>query len=102
MPTHASESPLPPPARDSDAGMHWPCLLTALAIMIGITLYPPLLADAQGKAEHGLASVLFLAMSAGFVRGVGFVPHLRIWRGLFSPVCCALALVLALLLKLGG
>ena len=43
--------------------------------MVGGTLYPPLMADAAGRADHGLAMALFWAMSAGFVRGVGFVPR---------------------------
>lgn len=110
MPTRTTE-PLRRRQRDTDtngaadnaengAGMHWPCLLIALAIMFGITLYPPLLANANGKADHGLASLLFLAMSSGFVRGVGFVPHAHIWRSLFSVAACYAALALALLLAL--
>jgi predicted membrane protein len=73
----------------------------ALAIMVGGTLYPPLLADAAGKADHGLALALFWAMSAGFVRGVGFVPRLWVWRSLFSGWGCVVALLLAGALRLG-
>ena len=50
-----------------------PSLAVGLLIMVGGTLYPPLMADAAGKADHNLAMALFWAMSAGFVRGVGFV-----------------------------
>jgi cyd operon protein YbgT len=71
-----------------------------LAIMVGGTLYPPLMADAAGKAEHGLAMALFWAMSAGFVRGVGFVPQRLVWRVLFSGWSCTAALALAMVLKL--
>jgi len=80
--------------------MQLPALAVALAIMVGGTLYPPLMADAAGRADHHLAMALFWAMSAGFVRGVGFVPRLWIWRWLFSGWACAAALALALVLKL--
>jgi predicted membrane protein len=43
---------------------------------------------------------LFWAMSAGFIRGVGFVPRARVWRWLFSGWACAAALALAAALKL--
>lgn len=78
-------------------GMHWPCLLTGIAIMLGITVYPPLLTDSNGKADHGLATLLLLAMSAGFVRGVGFIPHAAIPRWLFSGWSCLALLTLAAL-----
>jgi predicted membrane protein len=78
----------------------WPGLAVALVIMVAGTLYPPLMADAAGKADHNLAMALFWAMSAGFVRGVGFVPRLWVWRALFSGWACAAALLLAAVLKL--
>jgi predicted membrane protein len=79
--------------------LQWPSLATALAIMLAGTLYPPLLANAAGQADHGLASLWLLAMSAGFVRGVGFVPRFVLWRLLFSGWTCALALLAALALR---
>ena len=83
------------------ASVHLPALLTALGLMLAGTLYPPLLTDAAGHADHRLASLLMWAMSAGFVRGVGFVPHHWLWRALFSVPTMLLALGAALLLKLG-
>lgn len=80
--------------------IQWPSLAVALLIMVAGTLYPPLMADATGKADHNLAMALFWAMSAGFVRGVGFVPRRWIWRALFSGWACAAALLLATALKL--
>lgn len=80
--------------------MHLPSLTAALAIMVAGTLYPPLMADAAGQADHSLAMALLWAMSAGFVRGVGFVPRLWVWRTLFSGWSCTAALLLAALLKL--
>lgn len=80
--------------------IQWPSLTVALLIMVGGTLYPPLMADAAGQADHDLAMALFWAMSAGFVRGVGFVPRRRIWRAIFSGWACAGTLLLAVMLKL--
>lgn len=89
------------PARGADAapGLHLPALAVALLIMLVGTLYPPLLMDASGQAHHGLASAVFWAMSAGFVRGLGFVPRWPLWRWLFSGWACVAALALALLLR---
>lgn len=84
-----------PPSR-----VHLPSLTVALLIMVGGTVYPPLMADAVGRADHTLATALFWAMSAGFIRGVGFVPHWWVWRWLFSGWACAAALLLAIVLKL--
>lgn len=75
--------------------MHLPCLAVGLAIMVAGTVYPLVLANAAGRADHGLALLLFWAMSAGFIRGVGFVPRARVWRWLFSGWACLLALWLA-------
>jgi predicted membrane protein len=71
-----------------------------MVIMVAGTLYPPLMADATGRADHHLAMALFWAMSAGFVRGVGFVPQRLVWRLLFSGWACSAALALAGALKL--
>lgn len=90
----------PAPIERSAPRTQWPSLAAALAIMIGGTLYPPLMADATGAADHGLAMLLFWAMSAGFVRGVGFVPRVAPWRWLFSGPACAAALALAAAYKL--
>lgn len=80
--------------------VHGPSLAIALLVMVAGTLYPPLMANAAGHADHGLAMALFWAMSAGFVRGVGFVPRFVLWRWLFSGWACALALGMALAVKL--
>lgn len=72
--------------------MHLPSLAVGLAIMVGGTVYPLMMAKASGRADHGLALLLFWAMSAGFVRGVGFVPRSRVWRWSFSGWACAAAL----------
>jgi predicted membrane protein len=79
--------------------LHALSLLIAVAIMLACTLYPPLMAAPDGKADHGLAMALFTAMSVAFVRGVGFVPRARVWRWLFSGWTCFVALALAGWLK---
>jgi predicted membrane protein len=82
--------------------VHLPSLLAALAIMLVGSVYPLLFADAAGKADHGLAMALFWAMSAGLVRGVGFVPRWGVWRWLFSGWACAAGLLLATWLRWGA
>lgn len=79
--------------------MHFPCLMAGLAIMLVGTVYPPVMSNAAGHADHGLASALFMAMAAGFVRGVGFVPRHWAWRVLFSGWACLAALLAAAWLK---
>lgn len=84
-------------------GLHWPSLLAGIVLMLAGTAYPLLFARPDGHADHGLAMLLFWAMSAGFVRGVGFIPAHRVWRVLFSGWACLGALGLAALgLSLGA
>ncbi len=72
-------------------------LLVALLLMSTLTVLPGLLADANGHADHPAALLMFWSMSAGFVRGVGFIPRLPALRWLLSGPACALALGTALL-----
>lgn len=72
-------------------------LAAAVAIMVAVTLRPQLLADSTSGADHWAATALFWAMSAGFVTGVGFRPHARPWRLLFSGSACLLGIGLAML-----
>lgn len=82
------------------SAIQWPSLATGLAIMFGGTLYPALMMDAAGRPDYRVALLLFLAMSAGLVRGVGFVPRGRLWAWLFSGWTCAGAVAAAAWLKL--
>lgn len=77
------------------SAIHWPCLLAAVLMMLAGTAYPLLFARIDGHADHRLALLFFWAMSAGFVRGVGFIPRHWPWRQLLSGRACALALLLA-------
>ena len=90
-----------PVASPAPTKLHGPSLGVALLIMVAGTLYPPFMANPAGQADHTLATALFWAMAAGFVRGVGFVPRWWGWRWLFSGWACASALGWALFVKLG-
>lgn len=90
---------LPGKAETTPSRMHPQSLAIAVLIMLAGTVYPPLMTNAAGQADHWLSMAVFWAMSAGFVRGVGFVPHALAWRYLFSGWACAAALALAVFLK---
>lgn len=77
---------------EASRGLHWPSLSVAIALMIGATAYPLAFARADGSASHSVAMLVLWSMSAGFVRGVGFVPLHRVPRLLLSGWACALAL----------
>ena len=79
--------------------IHVPCMLIALGIMICGSVNPLLFTSAAGRADHALTTALFWAMSAGFVRGVGFVPRIWIWRWIFSGWACAVGLLLASVIR---
>ena len=72
--------------------MHVPCLLAGLLVMIGVTLMPHALTGTDGKAHHGLAMLTLWGMSAGLVRGVGYVPTHRLARLMLSQVTCLITL----------
>lgn len=79
--------------------LHWPSLAAGVGVMLVATLYPPLMTDAVGRVDHALAAALFAAMSAGMVRGVGFVPERAPLRWLFSGWSCLAALGMAVSIK---
>ncbi len=76
-------------------------LAVALLIMVGGSIYPFMFAGRGGGVDHGFASAIFWAMSAGLVHGVGFKPRFVLWRWLFSGWACLGALLLAAWLRLG-
>ena len=79
--------------------LHVPLLLMAVLLMLLGSVAPVYLADAHGRANHGLALLWFWAMSAGFVRGVGFIPQAVLWRWVFSGWAFMLALSGALSMR---
>ena len=74
-------------------------LAVALVIMLGGSVYPLMFTGQGGRVDHGFASAVFWAMSAGLVNGVGFKPKLVLWRWLFSGWACLTALLLAAWLR---
>jgi len=71
-------------------------LLIAMVICLGISIYPRILINAHGYADHAAASLLFWSMSAGFIRGVGYIPRIKLFRYLGSSLACYLTLAAAL------
>jgi predicted membrane protein len=56
-------------------------LVTAIALMLLVTLFPRALTTADGSPiGHGVLMLIMWGMSAGFVHGVGFVPRNRLLR----------------------
>jgi predicted membrane protein len=69
-----------------------PALITGLVLMSAGTAFPRLLTDATGRADHALSLTVFWAMTAGFVRGVGFIPRHTALRWAFSGWACVASL----------
>lgn len=82
---------------EAAAGIAWLPLFIAIALTLALTIYPQFATDAAGNADHGVALAAMLAISAGFVRGVGFIPRHRLARWLFSTATCLLGVGLAAL-----
>ena len=98
----SSPAPASSPESAAPPGISLLPLLLAIAVMLIVSIRPDLLSDAQGRANHSAAVWLCAGMAAGFVRGVGFVPRLRIWRYLFSTPLCLLGIAVALWLLWAG
>ena len=78
-------------------GIAWLPLCIGLALLGVMTVLPNLATTSQGKADHIAAVLIFWSMSAGFVRGVGYVPDHRLPRWLLGSSACYGALALALI-----
>lgn len=61
-------------------------LLLAGPLSLIFLVHPAALLDANGHYSHGLISLSMLGMSTGFIHGVGFDPHGRLWRTVFHPL----------------
>jgi cyd operon protein YbgE len=62
-------------------------LVTAITLMLLVTLFPRALTTPDGSPiSHGVLTLIMWGMSAGFVHGVGFVPRNRVLRVLLGPV----------------
>lgn len=76
-------------------------LVTGLGLLALLTVWPAVAVGHDGHADHLTAMLLLWAMSAGFVRGVGFVPQHLLPRWGLSGWACALALGLGGLRAMG-
>lgn len=70
----------------------------AIALTLTLTIYPLVLTTATGRADHLAATLALWAMSAGYIRGVGFVPNNPVLRLLFSTGACLLTLAASMVL----
>jgi cyd operon protein YbgE len=68
-------------------------LVSALALMILITVLPRGLTTTDGSPiNHGILALIMWGMSAGFVHGIGFVPHNAVLRAVLGPVAAWLGM----------
>jgi predicted membrane protein len=91
----AVASPDKPAETASEPGVSLLPLIIAIALTLLLTIYPPILTTPAGKADHAAATLALWSMSAGFIRGVGFVPRNLLLRVLFSTAACLVCLALA-------
>ena len=70
----------------------------AIALTLTLTIYPLVLTTAAGRPDHLAATLALWAMSAGYIRGVGFVPNNPVLRLLFSTSACLLTLAASMAL----
>lgn len=73
-------------------GWNIPLLIIGAGVALTLTVYPRIAAASTGKADHLGLLLLMWAMSASFVRGVGFVPRLMVLRALLSAPAALIAL----------
>ncbi|HLD67822.1 MAG TPA: cyd operon YbgE family protein [Pseudomonas sp.] len=76
------------PARPCCDRQPWRVLSLLLAVPMALVLliHPGAMLDGAGQYSHAQLMLVMAGVSAGFVHGVGFVPQLRLWRVLFSPL----------------
>jgi predicted membrane protein len=80
----------------TSGGWSVPALFIGIAVTVVMTVYPFAASRANGAPDMLAASLLFWAMSAGFVRGLGFVPHILVLRILLSLPASLIALAAAI------
>jgi cyd operon protein YbgE len=61
-------------------------LLLATPLALLLLIHPAAMLDAEGGYSHGLLMLVMWGISSGFIHGVGFDPHSRLWRTLFHPL----------------
>lgn len=73
--------------------MHIPCLTLGIVCMLLGSFVPTVFADGQGQPDHAIATLVFWSMSAGFIRGLGFIPRARFFRWIFGGWAALFTLV---------
>lgn len=89
----------PDKEEDKRADINFIMLAVGILIMLTGSIYPMIFADKDGQASHSIAIALFWSMSAGLVRGVGFIPENKILKYIFSAYACASGIIIALLIR---
>lgn len=60
----------------------------AIFLSIFILIFPQHIARDLNQLDHGLLSLLMLAMCGCFVHGIGFRPYNRVAKIAFTPMLC--------------
>ncbi|WP_019613068.1 cyd operon YbgE family protein [Psychromonas ossibalaenae] len=63
----------------------WVSTLLAMLLSLLLLFNPDHIADSTAALANGYLSILMMALTAGFVHGLGFEPRLWLWRIIFSP-----------------
>lgn len=92
----ASPAHTAPGAKPAAGGISPFSLGVGLALLLLMTARPDLATGADGRVDYPLTLLVFWAMNAGFVRGVGFLPRHWLPRIVLSGGACVLALTLVL------
>ena len=80
------------------AKFHIPALMLGIILMLLGSFVPTVFADGQGKPDHTIATLVFWSMSAGFIRGLGFIPKHWFFRWIFGGWAALLTFVAAAVL----
>jgi len=60
--------------------------LLAMSLTVLVLAYPRAIATSVSDVRHDLLALMMWGIAAGFIHGVGFVPHLTVWRLAFHPL----------------
>ncbi|MEE3508806.1 cyd operon YbgE family protein [Pseudomonas sp. 10C3] len=61
-------------------------LLLAVPLSLILLINPITILNAQGHYNHNLLMLVMWGVAAGYVHGVGFDPHARVWQVVFHPL----------------
>ena len=63
-------------------------MFIGIALSVFILLFPQHIARDLTELDHGLLSLVMLAMCGCFVHGIGFTPYNMVAKVMFSPLLC--------------